>query len=130
MNRLITPANGDTPERGMLFTAYAMSSRKASQNGREPDPVIRLFRDWTGYVKLKSIYWHGDIIIDDRQSYYRFIVVDGPFTHTRNGAPHNHFLATVFRELRENELTGKCILSPQDYYLMKDVARGTKKETL
>ncbi len=83
MSYLIAPADRDTPEKGMLFTAYAMSQGKVSQKREEPDPVIRLFHDWAGYVKLRSIYWHGDIIVGDRASCYRFIVVSGPFTHTR-----------------------------------------------
>lgn len=100
----------------MLFTAYAQ------ENPRGPDPRIdRIFPNYTCYVKLKSPFYQGDLVLGDP---FRFLVVAGPLERGH----HQYANVAPFRSLVFNEPSALCILTGLEFNQLKDIASGRRKE--
>lgn len=106
------------PYRGMLFTA------PTTENPRSQDPRIeRIFPEYTCYVKLRSLFYQGDLTIGQP---FRFLVVAGPFEKES----HNYAQVAPFRQLIAGEPSTLCLLTGDDFNYLKDVARGTRSEPI
>ena len=101
--REITPIiyskRANAPERGTVFTAQAVK-----REGKR-DLTIDRFQNYTGYVKKN---FNEDIFCLPG-GFYRFKIIDGPYTRDR----HNFFYAVPLRPVKITEARKPNTIDPQ-----------------